>query len=436
MDVSLDYSSSSGEPPVYRRSLHWTAFAVTLSVFPLIWMGGLVTSHSAGMSVPDWPNSYGYNMVLFPPSQWLGGIFYEHTHRLLGTLSGLLSVLLVLLAWGPSRTVLRQKIFGWVTLLLLVAGVVALLVRPEYAGPPTPGVEGYDAKLATYTAAKNWSHVYVGLFSLALVAGFAWVARKREPRRWVRWLVVGQLLAIIVQGTMGGLRVTEVSLTLAMIHGCFAQLFFCCSAFTTLALSKWWLRTKDQTLTPAAPAGGAVLKWAAIASVLIFCQLVVGAVMRHNDAGLAIPDLPLHYGHVLPPHDAAGLDEANQIRAWNYDNLKPTTLPGIWTHFAHRTGAVLITIVVSGIAILVFRKLRQVRAIRNGVAILVFLVIVQVTLGVLTVYWMKPADVASLHVAVGALTFLTATQVVVVAARLFATRRVAEPLPDGRSVVG
>jgi len=50
---------------------------------PVIGLGGLVTSHEAGMSVPDWPNTYGYNLFLFPISKWVGGVFYEHTHRLL-----------------------------------------------------------------------------------------------------------------------------------------------------------------------------------------------------------------------------------------------------------------------------------------------------------------------------------------------------------------
>src|SRR5579859_7642702 len=98
--------------------------------FLLIGLGGLVTSHEAGMSVPDWPTTYGYNMFLFPFHLWTGGIFYEHTHRLLASLVGFLTI--VLTAW-------------------------------------------------------------------------LWV---REPRRWLRWLGVSALLAVITQGVLGGLRVT------------------------------------------------------------------------------------------------------------------------------------------------------------------------------------------------------------------------------------
>src|SRR5215212_10088558 len=82
-----------------RPALFWVALLTAAATFPLIFMGGLVTSHGAGMSVPDWPNSYGYNMFTFPPSQWIGGIFYEHTHRLMGTVVGMLSIVLTIVAW-------------------------------------------------------------------------------------------------------------------------------------------------------------------------------------------------------------------------------------------------------------------------------------------------------------------------------------------------
>src|SRR5918997_2893124 len=94
-------SAMSQQP--YNHPLHVLALLTTAATFPLIWMGGLVTSHGAGMSVPDWPNSYGYNMFLFPPSQWVGGIWYEHVHRLMGTVVGFCSTLLVLHAFGVGR---------------------------------------------------------------------------------------------------------------------------------------------------------------------------------------------------------------------------------------------------------------------------------------------------------------------------------------------
>src|SRR5438045_789940 len=106
---------------MYHQKLNILALATAEATFPLIFMGGLVTSHGAGMSVPDWPNSYGYNMFTFPPSRWVGGIFYEHTHRLLGSLVGLFATLLFLVAhgWGANPIRRRKLLVGGVALLAL-----------------------------------------------------------------------------------------------------------------------------------------------------------------------------------------------------------------------------------------------------------------------------------------------------------------------------
>src|SRR5436190_21339347 len=92
----------------YNRNLHRMALIVAWATFPLIFIGGLVTSKDAGLSVPDWPNSYGYNMFLFPPRLWNGGIFYEHTHRLYASFVGLLTVVLAIWTWfGEKRMWVR-----------------------------------------------------------------------------------------------------------------------------------------------------------------------------------------------------------------------------------------------------------------------------------------------------------------------------------------
>src|SRR3954467_13270548 len=102
---------------MYSRTLHILALLTTATTFPLIFMGGLVTSHGAGMSVPDWPNSYGYNMFTFPPSKWVGGIFYEHTHRLMGTVVGMLAIALVVVAWRSDA----QRWVKWLCTSVLLA---------------------------------------------------------------------------------------------------------------------------------------------------------------------------------------------------------------------------------------------------------------------------------------------------------------------------
>jgi len=85
-----------------KRFLNGFALLVACNVVVLIGLGGLVTSHEAGMAVPDWPNSFGYNMFLFPVSRWVGGVFFEHTHRLVASVVGLLTIVLYPLHRRPE----------------------------------------------------------------------------------------------------------------------------------------------------------------------------------------------------------------------------------------------------------------------------------------------------------------------------------------------
>src|SRR6266568_4222081 len=78
-----------------NRFAWFTAFATLL----LICSGGMVTSKGVGLAVPDWPTTFGYNMFLFPISKWVGGILFEHTHRLMGSLVGFLTIILAMWLW-------------------------------------------------------------------------------------------------------------------------------------------------------------------------------------------------------------------------------------------------------------------------------------------------------------------------------------------------
>src|SRR3954454_10482543 len=83
------------------RMSHWPhrwAVALTCATFPLVWVGGLVTTTDAGMAVPDWPNTYGYNLFLYPWQTWLAGpwdLFVEHGHRMLAASVGLITIFLL-----------------------------------------------------------------------------------------------------------------------------------------------------------------------------------------------------------------------------------------------------------------------------------------------------------------------------------------------------
>ena len=73
---------------------HRIAVILVGATFPLLFIGGLVTGKGAGLAVPDWPTSFGYNMFLYPWSKMVGNIFYEHSHRLVASFVGLLTIAL------------------------------------------------------------------------------------------------------------------------------------------------------------------------------------------------------------------------------------------------------------------------------------------------------------------------------------------------------
>jgi cytochrome c oxidase assembly protein subunit 15 len=257
----------------------------------------------------------------------------------------------------------------------------------------------------------------VGMLSI-LLCFWAW---RVERRRWVRWLATGVLGAVVLQGVLGGLRVVLVELDLAIVHACFAQTFFCLTALMCVVTSRWWLNARDRSLAPMGNQGRRLIAWGAVCLFVAYAQLVVGATMRHYGAGLAIPDLPLAYGKVLPPTSDAQLAEVNAFRTWTLHE-KPVTLAQVWLHMGHRIGAILVSVAVTAASILVLRRHRNERALLWPALLMLALLLVQLTLGVLTVLMKKPADVASAHVAVGALTLVSCFVLTARAARLYARR--------------
>jgi heme a synthase len=127
---------------IVSTQVYLAALSVAALTFPLIWVGGLVTTHDAGMAVPDWPGTFGYNMFLYPISTWIYGPFdllVEHGHRLLASVVGFLGIVLCFVAtkheqrswvrracWILLLAIIGQGILGGVR-VLLDARVVALI---------------------------------------------------------------------------------------------------------------------------------------------------------------------------------------------------------------------------------------------------------------------------------------------------------------------
>jgi len=296
----------------HSLSLHRFAVFVAGCTVLLVLAGSLVTSTDSGLSVPDWPTTYGWNMFAFPPSKWVGGILYEHGHRLIASTVGFLTI--VLAAW---------------------LGV-------------------------------------------------------QEPRRWMKWLGAAALGAVIAQGVLGGLTVLFfLPAPVSTAHAGLAEIFFCMTVAIALFTSPRWIEGYGDS---GDSIGNHSLRRAATTTTaLVFVQILVGATMRHTDAGLAIPDFPLMFGHVWPTH-------------WD---------PKIAIHFAHRVGALIVALAVARTTALVWSgdardaRRRQRGALTRPAGLLVALVVVQITLGGLTVLTGRNVWINSVHVVCGALVLTT-----------------------------
>ena len=306
-------SATPAESSRWLQRFAWLLAALTLF---LICSGGMVTSKGVGLAVPDWPTTFGYNMFLFPVSQWVGGIFFEHTHRLIASTVGFLTIVLAVWLW------------------------------------------------------------------------------RAESRRWLRVLGFVALGAVILQGVLGGLRVTMLKDEIGIFHACLAQAFLGLLVFIGIATSRTW-----GALTGRAPAA---LLWLPIATtLLIYVQLALGATMRHQHRDLSILDFPTAYGQVIPDTSAPRLAVINEWRAARA--LSVVDAGHIWLQMAHRGMAAVILVGVVAYAFAIRRRSDgQHRALRSLSSFWVFFLACQITLGAWTIWTNKAADVATAHVAVGA----------------------------------
>ncbi len=287
----------------YRAGLHYFAVALSAVTLFLLFIGGMVTSTDSGLSVPDWPTTYNYNMFTFPPSMMVGGIFYEHGHRLVASLVGMLVIILC-----------------------------------------------------------------VALFRF-------------ETRSWLRWTGIGTLLLVILQGILGGITVIyKLPALVSVVHASVAELFFLLTVLLAFATSRTWMAAG-----PMVAPDTSRIRLSLIFCVAVFLQIIAGAIIRHNAAGMAIPTFPMAFEGWLPPF-------------WN---------SGIFFHFLHSRIGALAIVILGGV--LAFRLLSVKTAhvlFHRGLGILLFLLLtLQIVLGAFTIWSGKQALITSLHMAVGALIF-------------------------------
>jgi cytochrome c oxidase assembly protein subunit 15 len=303
------------------RLLNRFAWFTAVATLLLICSGGMVTSKGVGLAVPDWPTTFGYNMFLFPVSKWIGGIFFEHTHRLIASTVGFLTIILTIWLW--------------------------------------------------------------------LV----------EDRHWVRILGLIALGGVILQGVLGGLRVTMLKDEIGIFHACLAQAFLGLIVVIALVTTNSWRSLSGISFDPRR---FAPIKTIAIATtVAIYVQLALGATMRHQHRDLAILDFPTANGAWIPDTSADALANVN---AWRDAHaLSDVNAFQIWLQMAHRFLAALIAIAVIVFCLRVWRDAREIILLRRLSILWVALVFCQLMLGAWTIWSNKAADVATAHVAVGAI---------------------------------
>ena len=298
----------------------------------------MVTSKNVGLAVPDWPTSFGYNMFLFPVSKWIGGVLFEHTHRLIASTVGFLTIILAIWLW------------------------------------------------------------------------------RIEDRQSVKTLGLLAVAGVILQGILGGLRVTMLKDQIGIFHACLAQAFLALIVLIAVMRTTFW---RSFASTDVDPLKFRAIKTIAIATTIaIYTQLALGATMRHQHRDLAILDFPTANGAWIPDTSAPALAKINAWRdARAFSDVDAFQ---IWLQMTHRVLAVLIGLAV----IMFFVRVRRLRnssraPILSGLSILwVILFFLQFTLGAFTIWSNKAADVATTHVAVGAIMLSFAVSAWAISSRL------------------
>lgn len=195
-----------------QAEVNWTgvfAKVAVAAVLLLLLVGGMVTSEEAGLAVVDWPNSFGTFMFLLPLSRMTGGSYFEHSHRLIGSLVGLTTLVLAVHLW---RTDPRERVRWFILLALLAVVVQGVLGGLRVTGHFTFSHNPADVNPKTWLAVVHgvFGQVVFGLLTaVAVLTSTTWhnsvVAADSPRRRTDHMLSVVLVALLVVQLTLGAL---------------------------------------------------------------------------------------------------------------------------------------------------------------------------------------------------------------------------------------
>jgi cytochrome c oxidase assembly protein subunit 15 len=295
------------------------------------------------------------------------------------------------------------RLLAAATFILIFAGGLVTSTGSALAVPDWPLSFGkFFPKMQGGVLYEHGHRMIAGTVAL-LTLGLAIWAWRAEQRRFVRYLALTAFVLVIIQAVLGGLTVLLLlPLAIAVSHAATAQAFFCLTIALALFTNPNWQKlatVKSAGERPRLP------ELAAVTTLVIYLQILVGAVMRHMGAGLAIPDFPLAFGKVFPALESL----PEQI------------------NYAHRVGAIVVTVFVCWTAVEVLRNYRQQSLLRRPALGMLALLALQITLGALTILSSRAVLPTTAHVAVGAALLATSLGLTLRAFRLIDGRLVERP---------
>ncbi|MDP4198924.1 MAG: COX15/CtaA family protein [Bacteroidota bacterium] len=356
-----------------NRLLHFFAVVISALCFLLLFIGGLVTSHQAGLSVPDWPTSFGSSMFTFPIKDWIGGIFFEHTHRLFATFVGYLILVQALIWQFDFRGLWKRLLWS-----AAAVGAVYLIISffdlaTEALGTGLPGI--------AFAAAIPLAFCLVVLLYIvsALVSSKMDHVSRDSSTSVSRRLSWYALAGVVLQGILGGMTVLYyLPATISSAHAGLGQAVFCLTLAIGIVSGKRWNVIRPKRVDRAR---FGIRTLSLLTVIAVFIQLLIGAVMRHTASGLAIPTLPL---------------------APNGSLIPDFTSFGVAINFTHRVWAVVVTLLMFASARAVFRFHAKEKSLAKAMMFGVFLLGIQIVLGAIVIWTSKAVTPTTLHVSCGA----------------------------------